>query len=157
MRQLGAVLVAHLVEHRETALVVGRQGHLEMRDLDATFVQTRLHAGGQVAEPGVAVKRSALQADAGVEPSQQGFAFAVDGVVNLQIRLRALAVAFDGGHDRLEPFVEALAGTRRHHEDLRARKFALERGAQGGDPRRFDDIALVDDEDRGLFELLAIQ
>ena len=128
-----------------------------MRDLDAALVEPHLKPGGHVAEPGVAVKRPAIETDGGVEPPQQRFAFAVNRVIDLHVGVGSLAVALDGGDDRLEPLVEALSRAGRHLEDPRVRKFAFEGGAQHGDPRRLDDIALVDDEDRCLLELLVIQ
>src|SRR4029453_4964850 len=113
------MLVAHLVQYGKPALVAWRQGHLQVRDYDAALVEPRLKPGSHVAEPGVAVKRSAVETEAGVEPPQQRFAFAVNRVVDLHVRVGSLAVALDGGHDRLEPLVEAQSRAGRHLEDPR--------------------------------------
>ena len=142
VRQLGDVLVAHLVQHGEVGVAADRrQRHLQVRDLDAFGVQRAGDPRRDVAHERVAVERRApASLTVAVDPAEERLALAIRRVVDVEVAVGGGLVA----RQDVEPGSHALSGPRRHLEDPRLRILAGQRVAQGRDARRLDRVDLVD-------------
>ena len=139
-REVGRVLVAHLVEHGEAAR---RATSVTFRCAISMPRSSRscLKPGGQVAKPCVAVKGPAGETDAGGELTEQRLAFAVQGVVDLEIARRRSGASPSAVGTIASNYVSRPCPCAcRHLEDPRVRKLA--RSAQpSAASGRLDDVA----------------
>src|SRR6266849_3752563 len=90
--------------------------------------------------------------EGGVQPAEQGFAFGIDFVIDFHGRPGVLA----GGENALEPVLQTRAVARGNFQQFGPRKSLAEFLAQTLQSRWREQIALVDHDEVGFFELLAV-
>ena len=156
LRKLGNVILPDETQDADlpgTDIFMGRKRHLEVGDLGAGFAQAPLKTRCEPFEKLVAIERFGRAGpDRAVEPPQQLLAFRIDVVIDIE----DLAAGHLGALNALEPRLQSGAFACRDLEDFRTRVFELQRIAQALPLSLAQEIAFVDDDQVGFFELLAI-
>ena len=88
--------------------VTGPQKQFEMGDFEGILLEQRLNGGGEVGKQFTAVEiANGRDADGAVQPAEERLGL----VVNLGIKWCGIAGGVFGGHQAMEPFVQASAVT----------------------------------------------